>query len=764
MQQLGALFTFDRFTMGEDKPTTETAAAATEDEEARLRERLRAKAQQQKEDEERRLKERLKAKARSRRSEGGDGKNGEGSNNGDTTNGDNPKNAKGDDPRGSPRDRENNNASRSRGRDSNSRDRRSSSRGYHRDRRGPPPGRGRGPPGPGGWVPRGPPGLFYDDPYGRGPPDMYGRGPPPPGPGPYRGSYGGGPPGARGGGFGGPPPRRGPPPPSFYEQDQYGRAPRRYNRDSLSRSRSVSPHSYSSRSRSISSASSHSRSRSRSLTPESEEDRRIKRSRSRSEDRRRHHNKHRRRGGSRGRRRSRSPSVSDSSMSGSSSSDSSSSSEESDAEDERKNSNAAEDTFTKDQRTVFVNQLVMRTTSKDIRRYFRRKVGAKVNEVILLKDRRTGKHKGCAYVEMKSMEDVGKALNVSGQPPDFQRFPILVKPSEAEKNYLIPASSATLTANMMGATTAGSGPMIGPNGQLIEAQKVYVGSLDPSITQEHLFKLFSQFGDLTKVSLQMDPASGISKGYAFLSFRDPKEANLAIQTMSNQVLAGRCMKTGWASQNSGTPGVQVVTSDEFPADASARAQKAHIALAQLAIGAGLTVPDVGQMTSPGVAGGQSRIPTVAEARQSLATSAASGLIAVAPAVTVATVMPGQVPAAVAPSAAMAVPATSLNAKLIGGADDPTKHLLVHNMYDKDEETEEGWAEEIKLEFQEECSKFGKIEQVTVMSTEPGGKIYASFETIEAAKTCASSLAGRWFDKRQLRVEFVPEDQLPKNAA
>jgi len=87
---------------------------------------------------------------------------------------------------------------------------------------------------------------------------------------------------------------------------------------------------------------------------------------------------------------------------------------------------------------------------------------------------------------------------------------------------------------------------------------------------------------------------------------------------------------------------------------------------------------------------------------------------------------------------------------------PSKNILVRNMFDKDEETEEGWEEDIKLDFEEESSKHGKIVAVKVMSKEVGGKIYASFETVEGAKACAENLAGRWFDKRQLKVEFVSD--------
>jgi RNA-binding protein 39 len=80
------------------------------------------------------------------------------------------------------------------------------------------------------------------------------------------------------------------------------------------------------------------------------------------------------------------------------------------------------------------------------------------------------------------------------------------------------------------------------------------------------------------------------------------------------------------------------------------------------------------------------------------------------------------------------------------------------MFDKDQETEPGWAEEIRLDFEEECSKWGKIVEIRVIDKEPGGKIYAAFESVQQAQTCASNLAGRWFDKRQLRVEFV--DKIP----
>ena len=465
-----------------------------------------------------------------------------------------------------------------------------------------------------------------------------------------------------------------------------------------------------------------------------------------------------------GRRRSRSRSVSSHSYSSYSSSDSShsSSSESSistaDMESSRQQQEDSQaKLYSKDQRTVFVQQLVQRTTERDIKRYFK-KEELKVNEVILLRDKRTGRHKGCAYVEMRRMDDVPKAVALSNQIPSFQRFPILVKASEAEKNYLsqvaaptntpltaaqvVQTGSLPITTNIMPKPP----PMVGPNGKLLESQKVYVGSLDPSVTQEHLFLLYSQFGYLDKVALQKDTTTGMSKGFAFLSFHDPKHAFLAIQTMAGQVLAGRPMKTGWAvNQIPSIPGTEIVTSEEFPPDASQRTTNAYRVLAQLTMGVGLAqiregLVNGGEATAVAAAPlTASRVPTVADARASLAAA-----VAKAPVVPPLPVM--------TTAAAAAVPMMDTKP--------PTPYILVHNMYDKDEETEPGWETEIKEEFEEECSKYGKILDVKVMSKEPGGKIYASFDTVDGAQKCASSIAGRWFNKRQLRVQFVSKDDIP----
>lgn len=165
--------------------------------------------------------------------------------------------------------------------------------------------------------------------------------------------------------------------------------------------------------------------------------------------------------------------------------------------------NSQEVLYSKDQRTVFVQQLIQRTTERDLKKFFKQQE-IKVNEVILLRDKRSGRHKGSAYVECRRMDDVPKAVSLSNTVPSFQRFPILVKASEAEKNYLQGATVAVpggvpvapagphVGASVLAVPTnviAKAPPLVGPNGKLLESQRVYVGSLDPSVTQDHLFLL-----------------------------------------------------------------------------------------------------------------------------------------------------------------------------------------------------------------------------------------------------------------------------------
>jgi len=215
-------------------------------------------------------------------------------------------------------------------------------------------------------------------------------------------------------------------------------------------------------------------------------------------------------------------------------------------------------------------------------------------------------------------------------------------------------------------------------------------------------------------------------------------------------------KTGWAITQSSAAGVIQVETDEFPDDANAKIEKVNEAMKTLT---GTTLTNMIGSVNP-------------SAKEALKAAGPAGKLGIMPKSQLASVADAALDEAlgVAPSAngstsalPVATPAPAVDdAKVVGRSDNPSQHILVHNMYNKDEETEQNWQNDIKEDFEEEVANFGKITNVVVMYKEVGGKIYASFDTVEGATNCAKSLAGRWFDKRQLRVEFV--DSIPSASA
>lgn len=77
--------------------------------------------------------------------------------------------------------------------------------------------------------------------------------------------------------------------------------------------------------------------------------------------------------------------------------------------------------------------------------------------------------------------------------------PIIVQHTQAEKNRL---------GNAM--------PNLMPKG-MIGPMRLYVGSLHFNITEEMLRGIFEPFGKIENIQLIMDPETGRSKGYGFIT-------------------------------------------------------------------------------------------------------------------------------------------------------------------------------------------------------------------------------------------------------
>lgn len=149
----------------------------------------------------------------------------------------------------------------------------------------------------------------------------------------------------------------------------------------------------------------------------------------------------------------------------------------------------------RDARTVFCMQLSQRIRARDLEEFFS-SVG-KVRDVRMIVCNKTRRFKGIAYIEFKDPESVALALGLSGQK--LLGVPIIVQHTQAEKNRMGNSMPNLMPKGM-------TGPM-----------RLYVGSLHFNITEDMLRGIFEPFGKIDNIQLIMDPETGRSKGYGFIT-------------------------------------------------------------------------------------------------------------------------------------------------------------------------------------------------------------------------------------------------------
>lgn len=81
---------------------------------------------------------------------------------------------------------------------------------------------------------------------------------------------------------------------------------------------------------------------------------------------------------------------------------------------------------------------------------------------------------------------------------------------------------------------------------------LYVGDLDPSVSEAMLFEKFSTAGPVMSIRVCRDNASRISLGYAYVNFQQPADAERALDTMNFDLLNGKPMRIMWSQRDPAT--------------------------------------------------------------------------------------------------------------------------------------------------------------------------------------------------------------------
>jgi len=346
----------------------------------------------------------------------------------------------------------------------------------------------------------------------------------------------------------------------------------------------------------------------------------------------------------------------------------------------------------RDTRTVFCMQLAQRIRARDLEEFFS-SVG-KVREVKLIQDKHSKRSKGIAYVEFKDIESVPLALGLAGQK--VLGVPIVVQPTQSEKNK-VAAAQLTLQKAAQGPT------------------KLYVGGLHENITEEMLKGIFSPFGRVEQVQIIKDQDTGLSRGYAFITFAEASAAKQALDQLNGFEIAGRPIKLNTVSNSSdasGAPagGPSFLDNDQVERAGIDLGTTGRLQLmAKLAEGTGLEVPSAAQ--------------------QALWLGQNMGL---------------------------GLPNTPTSAAANGGAAPPiaTPCFQLSNMFDPAKETGRDWDKEIRDDVIEECERHGKVLHVYV-DKQSQGNVYVKCDVPDAAAKSVGALHGRYFAGNMITAAYVP---------
>ncbi|KAK6924187.1 RNA recognition motif domain [Dillenia turbinata] len=362
----------------------------------------------------------------------------------------------------------------------------------------------------------------------------------------------------------------------------------------------------------------------------------------------------------------------------------------------------------RDQRTVFAYQMPLRATDRDVYEFFSK--AGKVRDVRLIMDRNSRRSKGVGYIEFYDAMSVPMAIALSGQLLFGQ--PVMVKPSEAEKNLVQSTASA------------GSGGVAGPYGAV--ARKLYVGNLHFNMTELQLRQIFEAFGPVELVQLPLDQETGQCKGFGFVQFAELEHAKAA-QTLNGKLeIAGRLIKVSSVTDHIGVQDSGANNADFDDDDGGGLALNAQSRAMLM-----LKLDRSGSTTS--IAG-------------SLGVPMLNGSIPNQQAIT----MPLNGQAAVTTAAPSALVATSPASAHVGN---PSPCLLLKNMFDPANEEDPDFDLDIKEEVREECSKFGPVRHIYV-DRNSAGHVYLRFDTVEAAASVQRAMHMRWYACRPISAIFM----------
>eukprot|EP01016_Furgasonia_blochmanni_P006946 TRINITY_DN1278_c0_g1_i13.p1 TRINITY_DN1278_c0_g1~~TRINITY_DN1278_c0_g1_i13.p1 ORF type:complete len:370 (+),score=69.80 TRINITY_DN1278_c0_g1_i13:932-2041(+) len=275
---------------------------------------------------------------------------------------------------------------------------------------------------------------------------------------------------------------------------------------------------------------------------------------------------------------------------------------------------------------------------------------------------------------------------------------IRIQPSQAEKNRAAAAAKQVKTVTKPDGTVQSQG-----------GTKVYITGItdELAMTESDLRDLFSPFGELEYVEIHREASTGKCKGSAFVQYKNPADAKVAIQKMNGIPLGSKTIRVQYAQHNSMMP------QDTFGLDLDDESGNnfLHSAQSRAMLMQKLTRE---QPIFPSMMSGQAGFAGAPPQDQGLNRPPPS------------------------PS--------------------PTTVLLLCNMFNPREvdlDQDPGFYVDLKEEVEEECKKYGDVDKV-IVDPSSDGNIWVKFRDLNGACKAQNILNNRFFNSVKIVAYHIPE--------
>ncbi|URE38767.1 Polyadenylate-binding protein [Musa troglodytarum] len=170
---------------------------------------------------------------------------------------------------------------------------------------------------------------------------------------------------------------------------------------------------------------------------------------------------------------------------------------------------------------VFVKNLSESTTNEDLENIFGEY--GKITSAIVMREE-DGKSKCFGFVNFEIPDDAARAVQeLNGQKFDDKEWYVGKALKKPERELVLKKSyyqSAKETVDKD------------------QGLNLYLKNLDDSVGDDELKELFSDFGTITSCKIMRNP-DGMSKGFGFVAFSAPEEANRALKDMKGKMVRGK---------------------------------------------------------------------------------------------------------------------------------------------------------------------------------------------------------------------------------